>query len=83
MFRRQARQYHPGHLGRVDSGNRVLLDVALPGQPVAECPDRSVIPVLAVVTVEVDQEAVDVSVSEIIAGNEWPKTTLVEFQRPC
>ena len=50
---RQTRQYYSGHLRRVNPGDGVILDVALPIQPVAESPNGAVVGILAVLTAEI------------------------------
>ncbi len=53
LLMRQTRQYYPGHLRRVNSGDGVVLYVALPVEPVTEGPDGAVVGVLAVLTAEI------------------------------
>jgi len=77
---RQTRQYYPGHLRRVNPSDGVVLDIALPVEPVAESPDGAVVGVLAVVAVEVGKEQVDVIVSELIISDEWLEACFIELK---
>jgi len=77
----QARQYHLSHLGRVYSGNRVILNEPLPVQPVAECSYGSVIAVLAVMAVKIRQEIIYAGWSKFMTVNELLQTAFVEFKR--
>jgi len=50
LFTGKAWQYHLPHLGWINSCYGAVGDIALSMQPVAECPDGSIIGVLAVRT---------------------------------
>ncbi len=49
----QTRQYSPGHLRRVNLGDGVVLDIALPVEPVTESSYGSIVGILAVLTAEI------------------------------
>ena len=61
---RQTRQYYLSHLRRVNFGDWVVLDIALPVEPVTEGPDGAVVGVLAISTGELGQVAVNVGVNK-------------------
>ena len=71
LLMRQARQYYPGHLRRVNPGDGVVLDIALPVEPVTESPDGSIVGVLAVLACELGQVEVNVSVGERATPDKW------------
>ncbi len=53
--------------------------MALPVQPVAECPDGAVVSILTIVAVEIAKEEIDVGRREVIVGNEWLEASFVEL----
>ena len=61
---RQAGQYYPGHLRRVNFNDRVFFDVVLAKKPIAESSNSSVVGVLAIAACELGQEEVNVGVGE-------------------
>lgn len=79
MVIHQAGQDYLGRLRWIDSGYGIILDVALPVEPVTEGSDGTVVGVLAVTAVEVGKEQVDVSMSEFIIGNEWLEARFIEL----
>ena len=62
LLMRQTRQYYPGHLRRVNPGDGVILDIALPVEPVAEGPDGSIVSILTVLACKLGQVEVNVGV---------------------
>ena len=62
LLTRQTGQYYPGHLRRVNPGDGVILDVALPVQPVAESPDGSIVGIFTILACKLGQVAVNVDV---------------------
>ena len=75
----QAGQYYPGHLRRINLGDGVVLDIALPVQPVAESPNGAVVGILTVLACKLGQVEINVSVGERAAPDKWCQSGLVEF----
>lgn len=68
---RQTRQYYSGHLRRVNPGDGVVLDVALPVEPVAEGSDGAVVGILTVLACKLGQVEVNVGVDERTTPDKW------------
>jgi len=76
---RQTRQYYPGHLRRVNPGDGVVLDIALPVEPVAKGSYGAVVGVLTVLACKLGQVAINVGVGERATLDKWCQSSLVEF----
>ena len=61
---RQTRQYYPGHLRRVNSGDGIVLDIALSVKPVAKGSYGAVVGILTVLACKLGQVEVDVGIGE-------------------
>ena len=79
LLMRQTRQYYPGHLRRVNLGDGVVLDIALPVQPVAEGPNGAVIGILTVLTAEIGQIKVDIHVGKFVVSDKWLQKGFIEL----
>ena len=67
----QAGQYYPGHLRRVNLGDGVVLDIALPVEPVAEGSYGAVVGILTVLACKLGQVEVDVGVGKRATPDKW------------
>jgi len=67
----QAGQYYPGHLRWVNLGDGVVLDVALPVQPVAEGSDGAVVGILTVLACQLGQVEVNIGAGERATSDKW------------
>ena len=76
----KTRQKHLGHLRSIDSRDWIVLDVALPVQPVTEGSDGTVVGVLAVVAVEIGEESVDAGRRYLVVSSERFEAGFIELQ---